>query len=257
VADHQDRHLVGVLGDRRHLAVARRRAPACRWPPRCRCLRWPRRRRAGSGPRPAAWKRAVRVRPRARAPVGRGRRAGSGRRRSRAAGGRSRSGRAAGRPPRAGWRDALARAAGSSAAVAGLLQHDGDEQVLVLAHGEVGAEPVPFGQRAHRHAVEPRDGIGGLAPAHAVAHGLDPGCTCGAAAGRGAGVGLVDGAARDGGDVGARRPGLTRRGRARTSPSRRGRWRLRPLKRPVRRPSGRRGPATSATVSPRRATTTW
>ena len=50
---------------------------------------------------------------------------------------------------------------------------DRDQQLLVLADREVGAEAVPRGERRHRDAVEPGDRVGGLARLDAVAHRVD------------------------------------------------------------------------------------
>ena len=50
---------------------------------------------------------------------------------------------------------------------------DRDQQLLVLAHREVGPEAVPRGERGHRDAVEPGDRVGGLARLDAVADRVD------------------------------------------------------------------------------------
>jgi hypothetical protein len=94
---------------------------------------------------------------------------------------------------------------------------DGDQEILALAHGEIGVEPVPVGERPWRHVVEPRDGEGGLAALDAVAERLGAGLHRGrrGGGGRAAGLRAVDRAARDGGDVdpaGLDRPGGDRAG---------------------------------------------
>ena len=48
-----------------------------------------------------------------------------------------------------------------------------DQELLVLAEREVGAEAVPRGERRHRDAVEAGDRVGGLAGLDAVAHRVD------------------------------------------------------------------------------------
>ena len=68
--------------------------------------------------------------------------------------------------PWPGWVSAVARDAVGVA-------DDRDQELLVLAHREIGPEPVPRGERGHRDAVEAGDRVGGLARLDAVADRVD------------------------------------------------------------------------------------
>ena len=69
------------------------------------------------------------------------------------------------------WRGAANAGQRVCRALGWVLQGHGDQKELSFADFELSPEAIPFGQRFDRHTVEARDGKGGFAALHPVAHG--------------------------------------------------------------------------------------